>query len=491
MRPPVLRAAFHAACVLLAWLGLMSRGRDGGGGAGEGGVVGVGVAPPPLTPEGEPLAHHAALGVRLRALLDGWEGGRGAAHGGRTAGLAGREAEARVLLPFLGPESGLGGLLDPTRRSKRGIVVPLADRHLRHALFLAAHLGRLTDLPLEMWHLGGGELDVGNLKGAAAKLNLTLDVRSLADVFDPTGIAPASVGRRFGAKIFAALASSFAEVLVLDADSVFLLTPALLFSDPLYTESGTLFQRDRHAMCRGRPHQRAFLRSLLPPNPSPAERAALLRRPLATGASFHDMSSSAVLLDLRRPAVLRGLVGAAALASTRARHGLLAHTHGDKEAWWMGWHLAGAVSANASYAFSPHPIAAIGSFSSRPRSPRAGDPCRPALPAPAQDAPRLCSAAKQAHLAAVPGEGAPRLLYWNGGFAPWGPSSRAGAGPFEAWVDEPVAWERRADGEHCAVVDEGAVGRVRRLEGEAGTSARVEEWGALWEEVGRAVEGGG
>lgn len=52
-------------------------------------------------------------------------------------------------------------------------------------------------------------------------------------------------GGGWSIKIFAIIASAFEEIIIMDADDVFLQDPISLFSDEGYKSTGTLFFRDR------------------------------------------------------------------------------------------------------------------------------------------------------------------------------------------------------------------------------------------------------
>lgn len=144
----------------------------------------------------------------------------------------------------------------------------------------------------------------------------------------------------------AMLLSSFREVVLLDADVLFLVDPATLLSDPDYVRFGALFFRDRLFA----PADRAdFITKSLP---SPLSENILKTNRWWLGTSQHMQESGVVIVDKWRHYV-------ALLLTTRLngperdgdellhRKGVYQMMHGDKETFWLGWEMAG----DSDYAF--------------------------------------------------------------------------------------------------------------------------------------------
>ena len=93
-------------------------------------------------------------------------------------------------------------------------------------------------LPIEVWHFGPEEMSSG--------------MRDMLEGLDATAVDASAVLSRFPARItdgwqlkaYALIMSAFREVLLLDADNVPLIDPALLFERPEYAESGAIFWPD-------------------------------------------------------------------------------------------------------------------------------------------------------------------------------------------------------------------------------------------------------
>lgn len=151
------------------------------------------------------------------------------------------------------------------------------------------------------------------------------------------------------------LLSSFREVILLDADVLFLASPATLLSDPDYVRLGALFFRDRLLA----PADRAdFITKSLP---SPLSRNILQSNRWWLGTSQHMQESGVVVVDKWRHYV-------ALLLTTRLngperdgneaqhREGVYQMMHGDKETFWLGWEMAG----DSDYAFYDGRVGQIG-----------------------------------------------------------------------------------------------------------------------------------
>ena len=65
----------------------------------------------------------------------------------------------------------------------------------------------------------------------------------------------------WAAKPWAILLSSFREAIFIDADALFFQSPEILFEDPLYKKTGTLFFKDRIIMPESK---KQFLKDILP-----------------------------------------------------------------------------------------------------------------------------------------------------------------------------------------------------------------------------------
>ena len=123
----------------------------------------------------------------------------------------------------------------------RGIVICAGGpKYFTPAWVCASMLRRLgCQLPVQFWHLGERELD-DRMRKLAADL---LDV-SCVDAEELRRTRPARILDGWGLKAYAILHCRFREALLLDADNVPLVDPAVLFSTPQYEEHGAIFWPD-------------------------------------------------------------------------------------------------------------------------------------------------------------------------------------------------------------------------------------------------------
>ncbi|ROW10524.1 hypothetical protein VMCG_02137 [Cytospora schulzeri] len=234
------------------------------------------------------------------------------------------------------------------KKGGRGIVLTAGNDQVAYLLTQIPILRRLgCHLPIEVMYVGDGDLnrdsrqDLEELPGVVTR-DLGVMVRAV-------GWHVAS----WAAKPFAILLSSFREVVFIDADSFFFVNPEVLFDDPGYVRTGTLFFRDRLIMPETK---REWLQSMLP---QPVSRNVKQSR-LWVGDSGHQQESGVIVVDKYRHFM-------ALLFTTRMngadRDGneeegrvgvydmvyvlhlipfhMLIRDAGDKETFWLGWELVG------------------------------------------------------------------------------------------------------------------------------------------------------
>jgi ADP-heptose:LPS heptosyltransferase len=101
-------------------------------------------------------------------------------------------------------------------------------------------------LPIQLWHLGPGEMD-----WKMERLVASLDVECV-DAFAIRKQHPCRILGGYQLKAYALLHSSFREVILLDADNVPLIDPELLFDTSEYRNTGALFWPDYGRLDRSR-----------------------------------------------------------------------------------------------------------------------------------------------------------------------------------------------------------------------------------------------
>eukprot|EP00842_Homolaphlyctis_polyrhiza_P003683 jgi/Hompol1/4315/HPOL_007041-RA len=144
-------------------------------------------------------------------------------------------------LPFLANDgyvyrSALGALL---RSKGRGIVMTVGQKHTR-AAHVAISVVRMLGcrLPIEIMYYGWQDLPESHQDFLAKLPNV-----ELVDLRHIFGLSNHQKG--WGNKPFAALASSFREVILMDADALFFQKPEVLFEMDGYKQTGALLFRDR------------------------------------------------------------------------------------------------------------------------------------------------------------------------------------------------------------------------------------------------------
>jgi hypothetical protein len=198
--------------------------------------------------------------------------------------------------------------------SGRGIVVVAGGERIFTNAYVLLHMLRHAlhcSLPVELWCFGASEVSP-----AMAALLEPLGTR-LVDATPMIAAADASIRDGWQLKAFALAHSGFAEVLLLDADQVPVVDPAICFDWPQYQQAGTLFWPDAIDLRR----DNAIWSLLgLPP-----------RRQVS-------LDSGQLLVDRRRhrPAL------AAALRLNEAADDIYQIVYGDKDTFLLAWEMIGA-----------------------------------------------------------------------------------------------------------------------------------------------------
>lgn len=114
----------------------------------------------------------------------------------------------------------------------------------QYAIHLVATLKNVhrTKLPISIVHAGGGDLTVER-RAALRAISPDVETIDILNFFDESLVGLDGGG--WAIKVFTILASQYQEVIICDADVVFLQDPAVLFEEPGYNKTGTLYFRDR------------------------------------------------------------------------------------------------------------------------------------------------------------------------------------------------------------------------------------------------------
>lgn len=275
---------------------------------------------------------------------------------GRNDILHAIEAVALSLIPFLVGRRGtpLQDLRSSFQEGSRGIVIPVGggDDNIRFAGHLITSIRVVFDcqLPIQIAYAGESDLskrdrDIITALDAASNLSF-LDVTS---VFDDEKLRLAE--GHWAVKPFAALASPFEQVIIMDADTVFLQSPEILYDQRAFKDHGAYLFHDRLLWQHLARDRHDWVRDQIR-EPSPA----LLDSLFWTEEYAEECDSGVVVLDKSRPEVLMGLLHTSWQNTYEVRDEVTYKLmYGDKESWWMGLELAGS-----SYAFEKHYASVLG-----------------------------------------------------------------------------------------------------------------------------------
>ncbi|KAK4057567.1 hypothetical protein OIO90_001212 [Microbotryomycetes sp. JL221] len=249
----------------------------------------------------------------------------------------------------------------------RGIIIPCGNEQFRFAVHLIATLKNVhhTKLPITVVHAGNNDLSIER-RAALRSISPDVETFDILHFFDEDFVGLDGGG--WAIKVFTIIASQFQETIICDADVIFLQDPQVLFDNPRYNQTGTLFFRDREIFPGdGNVHQ-WWSRIMEGRQPS---QQLLESRWFTDQASREEMESGVVVFDKRRRDVSLGLIFTGYLNIKSVREPVTyAQTYGDKESFWMSFELAGIP-----YHFQPeyagivgqltHPDAASHSIDSR------------------------------------------------------------------------------------------------------------------------------
>lgn len=269
--------------------------------------------------------------------------------------LEATEIAASAVFPFLnnsprdkGSETPLQDLRSSYEKGSKGIVIAVGGDGLpfRLAGQLLVNLRTVlkSDLPIQVAYGGDKDMTLEQREKLASLDGLSntefLDVLS---VFDDSTLDLAENG--WAVKIFAVLASSFEQVILLDADAVLMQQPEVFFEQGAYTETGAYLFHDRLLWQHGfKERHEWFIDQIRDPSPE-------MNKSLVWTEDYaEECDSGVVVADKRRPEVFLGLLHTAWQNSRDVRDEVTFRiTYGDKEAWWLGLELAGST-----YRFEEH-----------------------------------------------------------------------------------------------------------------------------------------
>ena len=229
----------------------------------------------------------------------------------------------------------------------RGIVIPTGRKTFRYACHL---IGNLRDslgskLPIEIAYAGDSDLP-SEYRDFITQLSSDITTVDITQVFDDTTLDLEHGG--WAIKTFAALASRYEQVILLDADVVFLQAPEAIFEHHSgYQTTGTLLFHDRLLWQGGFKERHEWWEKHLE-HQAPSQ--ALSKSLVYNEGYAEECDSGLVALDKSKIHVLVGILHACWQNTKLVREEWTYNMgYGDKESWWFGLELSGA-----EYSFEDH-----------------------------------------------------------------------------------------------------------------------------------------
>ncbi|KAL0932347.1 uncharacterized protein CTRU02_213300 [Colletotrichum truncatum] len=234
----------------------------------------------------------------------------------------------------------------------RGIVIPAGKGTLRFAAHLIGSLQEVlkSNLTIQIVYAGDDDFPPADRERLLSRFG-DVQFMDILSLIDDTTAHLATGG--WAIKPFAALYAPFEEVILLDADAVFVRPPETLFLDSSYSSTGVLLFHDRLLWQHAYRERHDWWRSQIH-NPSPALNTSLVW----TQDYAEEGDSGVVVIDKSRLDVFMGLLHVAWQNTHAVREDITyGITYGDKETWWFGFELSGST-----YAFEEHYGSMVGWF---------------------------------------------------------------------------------------------------------------------------------
>jgi hypothetical protein len=209
----------------------------------------------------------------------------------------------------------------PKATNGSGIVFCVGDKHYDHAVTSIRALREVlqSQIPIEIFYIDEKDLSPKNREYLETTFSnvKTVDISKILDS-NWTNLGGWAI------KPFSMLASSFTEVILIDADVFFLRKPEELLSDPAYIKTGTLFFYDRTILpnwTKGRDWMLSFL---------PTYSDQISRSRWWSLTSSHEQESGVVVINKSKS--LLGLLSTCKMNAKKERDEVTyKHVHGDKE----------------------------------------------------------------------------------------------------------------------------------------------------------------
>ncbi|KAI9281972.1 mannosyltransferase putative-domain-containing protein [Sporodiniella umbellata] len=234
-----------------------------------------------------------------------------------------------ILYPWLKPYWKSAFEINLNTRSKRGIVMCVGNGQFKYASTAVQSIRELhkSTIPIEIFYINPSDLSKSRRDFFESFENV-----KTVDISDRINNDHTQFGG-WAIKPYAMLASSFQEVILMDADVYMFKRPETLFEDQGYQRTGALFFLDR-TLFDNYEEGRQWLRSFLPTYSTYVEQSRWWKT-----TSAHEQESGIVVMDKRK--VLMGLLATCKMNDKEERDKVsYKHIHGDKETFWIGYEMS-------------------------------------------------------------------------------------------------------------------------------------------------------
>lgn len=226
-------------------------------------------------------------------------------------------------------------------KTESGIVIAVGNKYVRFACHTIKVIREIykSSLPIEVFYNGPEDLSPDSI-----------------EMFDSMPMVKSVNLKKFVSidlvewdiKPFAILFSSFKNVILMDADSIFMQNPEILLEDEGYKRTGAIFFRDR-TLFPGDFEKSRWVSRLVPEPHSPSLRT----NRIFLGQSIYELEAGVVVMDKSRHFV--GLLTICSINLPKSKEQIRLETYGEKETFWIGLELVEEV-----YEFFPQKPGSLG-----------------------------------------------------------------------------------------------------------------------------------
>ncbi|KXN74551.1 glycosyltransferase family 71 protein [Conidiobolus coronatus NRRL 28638] len=247
----------------------------------------------------------------------------------------------------------------------RAIVIGVSNNYVTMVSTLIRAIRDIhnSEIPIYLNYIGEDDLSpknrkyLSNISTGVTTIDITKHLNN--DILKLEG---------WSVKAFSLLATPAEQVVLMDADVLFLQSPDKLFEQPEYIKTGALFYHDR-TFWHPQPEDIEWALSFILPdtytdyNPTNVERmkegkypipSRLIKSRYLTAESHNEQDSGVVLINKRKHFISTLAICA---LNNKLERDLVTYTkvHGDKETFWLGFEMV-----NSEYTWAPYLPGAIG-----------------------------------------------------------------------------------------------------------------------------------